>query len=187
MFADSTMGVNPAHLIQTDGSLTPGALIPLCSYQDDMDILGETRAGLNFTACNKFQPTVLEGQLCYTLDLKSITSIETKAGEDAGIMIILDSGQSDDSKDSKDTQFPRIIINTLSRITNYKNGTYSMSSLKNMKGTSGFMSLPDETKLCQKESYEECWIQRYIKKVQNNCDCIPWTISSAFTDQVIST
>ena len=37
-----------------------------------------------FVACDKFQPTVLEGQMCYSLDLAKVDKVNTsKTGKDA--------------------------------------------------------------------------------------------------------
>ena len=66
------MSLHPPHLIDSSGSLTPAALIPVCAYQTNMTLLGQTRHDLPFTVCDKFQPTVLEGQRCYELDLSKI-------------------------------------------------------------------------------------------------------------------
>ena len=70
------------HLIDSSGSLTPAALIPFCAYQTNTTLLGQTRQDLPFTACSQFQPTILEGQRCYSLNL---TAIDTgKAGTGKG-------------------------------------------------------------------------------------------------------
>ena len=41
------------HLIDSSGSLTPAALIPFCSFKANMDMIGETKDGLDFTACSQ--------------------------------------------------------------------------------------------------------------------------------------
>ena len=39
-----------------------------------MNIMGEYVDGLNFPICNAFKPKILDGELCYALDLKGIKS-----------------------------------------------------------------------------------------------------------------
>ena len=70
--------------------LLPSALVPFCSYQMDDNILGEKTPELSHTICNKFEPTVLEGQLCYSLDLAETVKKSTKAGKSNGLFIMLD-------------------------------------------------------------------------------------------------
>ena len=59
------------HLKTKLGALVPSAFIPFCAYKTDLLLLGEHIKGLKFPVCNKFTPTVLDGQLCYNLDINS--------------------------------------------------------------------------------------------------------------------
>ena len=73
----------------------PSALIPFCAYQSNLKTLGTSIPGLNFPVCNAFRPTILHGQLCYSLDIEKIISEEeknkiTKQGKADGILIIVD-------------------------------------------------------------------------------------------------
>merc|ERR1711952_96065 len=69
------LALHPVHLTpDKEGNLPPSALVPFCSYQGESnhlgrDIVTETD---NMTVCDKFQPTILEGQLCYTLDVAKL-------------------------------------------------------------------------------------------------------------------
>ena len=63
-----------------DGSnILPSALIPFCAYQSNLKTLGTSIPGLNFPVCNAFRPTLLHGQLCYSLDIEKIISEEEKS------------------------------------------------------------------------------------------------------------
>ena len=66
------VSLHAPHLIDSSGSLTPAALIPFCAYQTIVSNLGKTRRDLPFPVCNAFQPTPIEGQLCYFLNLSRI-------------------------------------------------------------------------------------------------------------------
>ena len=57
-----------------------------------MTLLGRTSPALNSVVCSKFQPTVLEGQLCYTLNLSSLRTEKSRAGQRDGLMIVIDQG-----------------------------------------------------------------------------------------------
>ena len=207
MFSDSAVGASEVslhspHLMDSRGNLTPSALIPFCGYQTNMTILGNKIQDLPFPICTKFQPILLEGQLCYSLDLTAILegNTNTKSGKTHGILLILDLGQTNEnindnfeesSYDSLDmevfnngeTSF-KIYIHTLAGFKSYKAGTYVMSSLKKMTGTKSFLALPEETKACQLETFETCQSQRYMEDILEKCGCVPWSLSSAMTQQV---
>ena len=44
----------------------------------------------NFTVCDKFKPTILEGQLCYSLDIDELKEYPTKSGKSNGLLLLLD-------------------------------------------------------------------------------------------------
>ena len=78
-----------------DGDTLPSALIPFCAYQSSLETLGTSIPGLNFPVCNAFRPTILQGQLCYSLDIENRSLEEektkiTKQGKADGILIIVD-------------------------------------------------------------------------------------------------
>ena len=79
-FADSNhvsreLSLHPVHLTpDEEGNLPPSALIPFSSYQGEFSVLGRELPELdNITVCDKFQSTILEGQLCYTLNIAKLT------------------------------------------------------------------------------------------------------------------
>ena len=196
------MSLNPPHLIDSSGSLTPSALIPFCAYQTNMTLLGQTNQDLNFTVCSKFKPAVLTGQLCYSLDLKGVMGIKkTKTGPNFGLLMVLDTGKTDNKAKTEPgrnqgneifsldlqplsaaSSSAKIYLNTLERFTDYRAGTYALSVLKKMTGTQSSMKLAD--KPCQLELSEDCEKKRYIEEVQKQCGCVPWALSSAITLQV---
>ena len=154
------------HLMTSSGSLTPGALIPFCSYQNNLTILGQERHDLPIRPCNKFKPTVLEGHLCYSLDMNTIQKKKSKVGVGAGLMIVLDQGNNNGNKKLPDTSqhfrdkfmildleasedddnSARIYLNTLSSFTDSRSGSYALSSFKKMTGTDGFLQQTEAQK-----------------------------------------
>ena len=198
------MSLHPPHLLDSSGSLTPAALIPFCAYQTNMTLLGKRKEGLKFTVCSKFKATLLDGQLCYSLNLSSIQTLKSKPGEKASLMIFLDEGATHGKKEKKDSDHKiteetrdldledseeeasttRIYLNTLSSFTGNRAGSYLMSSLKKMTGTSSFLGQTDEQRNCATQTYEDCRAQTYIEKVKNSCNCVPWALSSALSSKV---
>jgi hypothetical protein len=71
----------------------PAAFIPFCAFKGDLTTLCEPIGGLNFPACTHFQPTILGGQLCYSLNVSSVVSTaekKTESGKKKGILIAVD-------------------------------------------------------------------------------------------------
>ena len=187
------------HLIDSSGSRTPAGLIPFCSYQGDMSMLGDMKSNLNFTACSQFKPTVLEGQRCYYLNLTSKDTGKTGTGKGAGLVIIIDIGvqntdetQSEDSNENPlsldssgvDASSARIYLDTLASFTDSRAGSYPMTALKKMTGTESFLKQTDEEKKCRIETLEVCQARSYIDKVQEKCGCVPWALTTALGTKV---
>ena len=84
--------MHPIHLKpDINGNLPPSALVPFCSYQEDHSLLGQERHELqNLTFCDKFEPAILEGQLCYSLDVKKFEGKAAKTGKQSGLFLLLD-------------------------------------------------------------------------------------------------
>ena len=194
----SAVSHHPPHILDSSiGSLTPAALIPFCAYQTNMTLLGQTRQDLPFAFCSKFRPTVLEGQMCYSLELHSLKKPVSKAGLKHGLLLILDHGQVkethfEEAEDldqktvslnleavSAESSSAQIYINSLHSFTDYRAGGYAMSSLKQMTGTDSFLNLPAGDKKCQLETFEECQTQKYLQEVEQQCGCIPWPLDKA--------
>ena len=169
-----------------------------------MTLLGQTSPALNSVLCSSFQPTVLEGQLCYALNFSSIRTEKARAGLRFGLMMVIDqeiahvgqqkSGSSLDGKQgikNLDLELPeddgnsaRIYLNTLSSFTDTRSGSYAMSSLKKMTGTDSFLEQTEEQKKCRIQSQEECQARHYIENVQRECGCVPWALGTALQNQV---
>ena len=198
--AATEVSLFPPHLIDSSGSQTPAALIPFCAYQTNMTLLGQKPEGINFTTCSQFQSVVLEGQLCYSLNLTSLQARKTKSGKRAGLVLLIDSGGQNNEEPQKekvkventldlessgaDDHSPKIYLNTLSSFTDFRVGSYAMTSLKKMTGTDSFLKLTDAEKKCRKGTVEDCRAKKYLNTVQQKCGCIPWALRSALVSQV---
>ena len=179
------------------GQLPPSALVPFCSYQGDSNLLGQKRPELdNLTVCDAFEPTILEGQLCYSIDIAQLEKRPaTESGKSKGLLLLLDPSpyqiQSDErsAKDERNKQQNfRVYIHTLAPFTAYGPGAFAMSTLKSMTGTTSFMKLPDNQRKCVIHNREECQTDRFFSQVEANCSCVPWslTIDDNINTQVTS-
>ena len=172
-----------------------------------MKILGEKINGLKFSVCNAFKPTILDGEVCYALNIKDLISersVVSKAGRGEGLLLAVDNGISIEPLDDKSiTEVKEDIIRTklknagkrarfhiltLHRHEDSRPGTYTLKDLKKMAGTENFLAMPDEMKKCQIEPKEECRSRRYVQEVQSKCGCLPWSLSAlvSVSDQVES-
>ena len=164
-----------------------------------MTLLGQTRHDLSFTVCDQFKPIVLEGQRCYSLDLRKIRSKKSKSGLKSGILLIIDPIEKEQKKHAEtldkitllnleSIQYSggssKIHLNTLAPFKDYRAGSYAMSGLKKMTGTETFLELPNYAKKCKTETFEECHVVRYVEEVQKQCGCLPWGLNYILPQQV---
>ena len=178
------LSLHPIHLTpDKEGNLPPSALIPFCSYQGLSSLLGQELPEMdNLTVCEKFQPTILEGQLCYTLDSAILKEYTSKSSKSSGLLLLLDpypyhlnhKYESGEGSRVGDQSF-KVYVNTLAQFTAFGPGSYAMTLLKKMTGTSSFRQLPDHQKKCHVHNREECQTQKYLEQIQKVCKCMPWT------------
>ena len=178
------LSLHPVHLTpDKEGNLPPSALVPFCSYQGDSYLLGQKRPELNdTTVCNKFNPIILEGQLCYSLDVKKYKKGPNKTGKENGLFLLLDPNpyhvdSNEGNKEVEGNAF-KVYIHTLSQHTAYGPGAYGMNALKKMTSSKNFLQLPDEQKKCDIHNREECQTKKFIDQVESNCSCLPWLLAA---------
>ena len=63
---------HPVHLVNTDKSLNPTALVPFCSVSGNYSAMGEKIKQMDAPVCNSFIPKTVKDQLCYTVDLNEM-------------------------------------------------------------------------------------------------------------------
>ena len=131
------------------------------------------RSDLPFTACSVAQPTVHQGQLCYSINVTNISgNMTTKTGKRNSLLLLLDTGADKSAK---------VSVHTLSEFSSYVNGTTSflaMSDLKNMAASKQFMDFPDTVKKCQSEELEKCHMKNFFKNIEQKCQCVPWQLAT---------
>ena len=183
------LSLHPVHLTpDKEGNLPPSALVPFCSYQGDSSNLGNQRPELgNLTMCDKFEPTVLEGQLCYSLDVAKLGRKPTRPGREQGLFLLLDpkpyhwnyNERARESK-TKENSF-KLLVHSLAQFTTFGPGSYGMTSLKRMTHTKSFEQLPETQKKCIAHNRETCQTQKYLEQVEKECRCVPWDLANEQT------
>ena len=138
---------------------------------------------------------MLEGQVCYELNISQHNTNKTRPGLDYELLVIIDTGKDNDCINGKpeilninkhmtfslnpiihDDTSARIYLNTLSGFTAYRAGRFAMSAIKQMTGTDSFLQQTDDNKGCQIEAFEDCQKKRYMARLQQLCGCVPWAI-----------
>ena len=181
------MSLHPVHLTHdSKGNLPPSALIPFCSYQGDSSLLGQQRPELdNLTICDKFEPTIFDGNLCYSLDVAKLDKNFTQEGKAGGLFLLLDPHPDQINfgvaqKRNEASTF-KVYVHTLKQYTVNEGGAYAMRNLKRMTATESFELLPDSQKRCQVHNIVECQTQKFLEKVESKCGCTPWALISKST------
>ena len=192
------LSLHPIHLKpDINQNFPPSALVPFCSYQGDHNLLGEERLELqNLTLCDKFKPTILEGQLCYSLDMAKLGRKPTKQGQKNGLFLLVDpnpypiKSTGGSSKAARNDQGSfKVYIHTLAEHTAFGPGAYAIHSLKKMTGKPNFYQMDDSQKECQAHSHsrEKCQTEKFLSQVKGSCNCVPWDLTTTNSNiEVIS-
>jgi len=186
--------VSHPHHITPD---TSQSFIPYCGFATDLKLLGHQTADDKFPVCDKFIPVLLEGQLCYRLDVTPHLSSRPSFGQKEGLLLAVDtnpdrsaasfpSKEVNSEKSRIDTAppdggvvtSPRVYIHTLAGYSGYGTGRYVITSIKDVTATDSFMELSQENRVgCQEEDREECIVKAYVNETLSKCQCWPlgWT------------
>ena len=173
------------------------AFIPFCAFQSNMALSDHLKYidDIVYPVCSSFQPTILEGQLCYKLQVNS-TGAEGKKNQ---LMLLLDYNEDRSIYAPQKTKWMQYIqggiakkinskiltlnmdgaadiqrkeakvhINTLSSFRGFGSGTYKISDVKKMTTTDDFMNLPLKDRKCEVKPYDKCRNQKLLEEC--NCD-----------------
>ena len=188
---------HPPHLLDEHKSPSPSAFIPFCAFKSVLGIW-EPKVnvpGLSFPICNQFLPITLDGQLCYHL---SLNLSDEDDGEKNGLMLMIDLNSERNiqaaKKAIKEIDFSKmslskipensnrgakLYIHTLSPYKGYGKGSYKMTALKKMTGTTDFLGMSEMDRKCQLEVYETCRLDAFYLAGMD-CGCVPWELPNLF-------
>ena len=150
--------------------------------------------GISFPICNQFLPTTLDGQLCYHLSLNRTGG----SGEENGLILMIDLNKERNVQAAKKTnnqidfstmslsKIPKnnnnaakLYIHTLSPYKGFGKGSYKMTALKKMTGTTDFLGMAEADRKCQLEVYEKCRLEAFFSAGED-CQCVPWELPNLF-------
>ena len=153
-----------------------------------------TVPGISFPICNQFLPTTLDGQLCYHLSLNRTGG----SGEENGLILMIDLNKERNVQAAKKTnnqidfstmslsKIPKnnnnaakLYIHTLSPYKGFGKGSYKMTALKKMTGTTDFLGMAEADRKCQLEVYEKCRLEAFFSAGED-CQCVPWELPNLF-------
>ena len=64
---------HPVHVQNNDGNFSSTAMIPFCDFGGNMSVLGVKIKEFEIPFCTGFEETILQDQLCYTINLNNRT------------------------------------------------------------------------------------------------------------------
>ena len=78
---------HPVHLIDSEGNLSPTALIPFCEFGGSMSSLGVKIKEFDVPICTSFEPVIFKKQLCYQID---VNKYRKGIKKEAGLALLVD-------------------------------------------------------------------------------------------------
>ena len=85
------MSNHPVHIVDSQGMISPSSFIPFCDFGGNMSAMGEKIDLFDLPVCNSFKPKLLEGQLCYQVDVNEVKDqVDTQKAIKHGMVVILD-------------------------------------------------------------------------------------------------
>ena len=167
----SEKSYHPVHL--TKGSSF--AFIPYCGFSTSFKELSKDPGSSGeFFTCDKFEPVLLEGELCYQLNISEHIQNTISFGPRNGLLLVVDNNldksvhvSTTDDQATDKTRFKvgggeasppaRVYIHTLAGHWALTPGLHSMTAVKEVTGTPSFLALTQEQRGgCQQEEREEC-------------------------------
>ena len=157
----------------------------------DSSQLGQASTELNLTVCDKFEPIVMDGQTCNSLDLSRFGGKPTREGKTKGLFLLLDpepfslNAIKKSGAPTTEKETFQVFIHTLAQYSASGPGTYKLGSLKRMSGTESFEQLADDQKGCRVHNREICQAQKFLGRVKRECNCLPWNTAAHYNTEKV--
>ena len=84
---------HPPHILTeaSQSTLSSSSFIPFCQFGDSLSVLGQAAPQFRHPVCSAFSEGVLEGQVCYSLDLNTLRpELEWRDSMQFGLGLLLD-------------------------------------------------------------------------------------------------
>ena len=86
-----SMSNHPVHIMDQKGRMLPSSFIPFCEFGGNMSLVGTYFDKFDFPICDKFTPRILEGQLCYQIDVNEVKDqVDSKNALAHGFIFAMD-------------------------------------------------------------------------------------------------
>ena len=164
----------------------PSSFIPFCAFDGELDRHGTLLANFSVPFCSTFAPTIIEGQLCYALNITKIGLIkEALFFIDTNLERSVHASQQNSKKSGalrlkqglgEKSQLAKIHIDTLEPFTSETFASYALTSLKKMTSTQNFEEMSDKDKGCRMEARGDCERKMLVQKVSEMCQCVPFSL-----------
>ena len=81
---------HPVHVLNDKGDLSPSAFIPFCEFGGNMSLLGVRNNNFKFPVCSAFRKKIVQGALCYQVDINNFKKEFTVSELRRGLTFLLD-------------------------------------------------------------------------------------------------
>ena len=188
---------HPVHLSPD----SPSAFLPYCGFSTSLEELGRPLGPGLTPVCDAATPVLLEGRLCYQLEVSSHVSDSVSFGPNHALMLLVDSnmeksasvpasanlnkdmGRIEISGDAGSSS-AMVYVHTLAGQWLREPGRHAITGVKEVTGTQDFLALrQDQRGGCQLEEREACQAQvarsctsppqGYLRTKVEECKCWP--------------
>ena len=85
------MSNRPVHILDSQGRFSPSSFIPFCEFGGNMSIMGEKISLFELPVCNMFRPKMVQGQLCYQVDVNEVKDqVDVQDAIKYGLIFLMD-------------------------------------------------------------------------------------------------
>ena len=167
-----------------------------------MELLGENIENFSLPICTKFKPKLLNGQLCYNVDMGDIKSISQ--GPAGGFKFLMDYNKDRMIRkiERMDSQISleglselggkvqgkeheaKIYFDLLEPSVMFGPGDFVMTSVKEFIGTDQYLKWADGSSCQNKETISQCQSNSFLQNTKV-CGCRPFGFDSIMKDKVI--
>ena len=198
------MSNHPPHIIDHNGNMMPSSFIPFCAIGNNMSAVGRTAENFSLPVCDAFKHKLLDGQLCYQLDMRDDT-VSISQGPLGGLKFVMDYNEERNvnvdnletgQEISKEEELKgliglertlnngndaKIYIETIEAFHAYGGGSYMMSAAKEVVGTDEYVDIAESSDLCQDRiSISNCAAIDFVRTALDKCHCTPFGLKLAF-------
>ena len=182
--------ISSPHLITKTGKRTSSALIPLCQLParhgvDSSESAGDEDLGqiegLESPGCQGFSPTLLDHRhMCHKIEVergvRHIKMVLDPLPHSSNPMLRVGGRGEAASSDAS------VYLPTLAWTRSEGQGMYELTALKRMEATKSYLAQAEQVKGCSDQSFEDCKAHAFLKSTLERCACLPWTLSSQFSE-----